>query len=96
MLAIAACAPYDPYGSSPTVQTEAGGYSMIVQKDPRGGDAYSATIDHTRQLVSLGYDPLTRRRVSIEAIENVSGCSVVPETVVLQDRSRAVFAEVDC
>jgi len=96
LAALAACAPYDPYGVSERFQSDVEGHALLVQKDPRKLNAWAATIDPSRQVVSLGYDPLTRRRVSVTAIEQVSGCAVARDTVIVETNSRAVFAMVNC
>jgi len=87
---ISACTPYP--SNEDMTRISAQGLNLIVQQSDNYPARWGASLDETKHL---GANTQNLRMASIEAIEVVSGCNVVPESVFADNYGR-ILSEVDC
>jgi len=87
---LSACTPYP--SNEEITRIKAQGLNVIVQQSDTHPARWGASLDETKHF---GANTQSLRMASIEAIEVVSGCSVVPESV-FSDQYGRILSEVDC
>jgi hypothetical protein len=93
IITLTACSPYMYGGGGEVVPIEIEGDYFVVQKSLEHPGRWGARPDETKEFWMNLH---TRQLKGIEAIEIVSGCKVLPSTILNDSSSYAVFAVVDC